>query len=70
MKDFFQKSYKLLILNVACFVIIWPLLDLAWSKLIRHEVFQYSVSSHIVMPIIMAVIVTVVEHLNAKKKSK
>ena len=70
MKDFFKKSYKLLILNVVSFCILWPLLDLASSKLITHEAFQYSVSTHLITPIIFAVFVTAIEHFGIGKKNK
>ena len=70
MKDFFKSSYKNLILHVVSFVVVWTLLDLAWARLITHEAFQYSVSKHLISPIVAGAFVTYILHITAKGKSK
>ena len=51
------KYYILLILAVAiCGIILYPLLDMLWYKFITHSDFIYSIHSHIIQPILFALI--------------
>ena len=68
MKKLIESLFGKMILNVAAFVAIWPLLDLVWTKLISQAVFEYSVYTHLVKPAVIAVIFTLVEHFVFRKK--
>lgn len=43
-------------------LIIWPLLDMLFAQ-IDHTTFSYSVTGHIIAPIIFAIIVNVIEFI-------
>ena len=68
MKEFFNRFGVLLIITIVSCLIIWPLMDLGWSKWIAHDVFAYTVRDHIIEPIIAAVLIVLVQFLFSKKK--
>ena len=70
MKRFTESFLGKIIINIAVFVAIWPLLDLAWAKLIIRSVFEYRVVSHLVVPAAIAVVWTLLEHFVFRKKEK
>ena len=59
---------KSLIINTVGFLIAWPLLDMLWSKLISHAEFRYSLSDHVVLPVGVAAIFTVLDYCVYKRK--
>ena len=59
---------KSLIINIVGFLVAWPLLDMLRSKLISHAEFQYNISDHVVLPIGVAAIFTVLDYCVFKRK--
>ena len=59
-----KRTVKFFIVNVVvCSIIgmiIWPLLDIIFCGIFGHT-FEYSVSDHIIQPVIAMVIVTIIE---------
>ncbi|MDO4804205.1 MAG: hypothetical protein Q4A32_05235 [Lachnospiraceae bacterium] len=35
-------------------VVLWPFLDLAFAKLILHTAFQYSLTAHLIAPLVFS----------------
>lgn len=70
MKRFIESLFGKMVLTVAVFIVIWPLLDLAWAKLITRSVFEYRVVSHLVIPAGIAVVWVLLEHFVFRKKDK
>ena len=52
-----------LITNIVVALIIWPLLDLFWCNVVTYSPFSYSVENHIIWPIIIMAIVSIVEFI-------
>lgn len=74
MKKIESTSVQYLILqSVAIAVagmIIWPLFDLFWCGVITHSEFVYSVTEHIIEPIVFGCIMGLVFWVIDKKKAK
>jgi len=70
MKKFIESLLGKIIIDIAVFVAVWPLLDLAWAKLITRSVFEYRVVSHLVIPAAIAVVWALLEHFVFRKKDK
>ena len=51
-------------------IIIWPLLDLLWAKVITHSEFEYTVQSYILDPIIFALIFGLITFFVWKPETK
>ena len=67
-----MQAVLFFIISALMAAIIWPLLDLAWAKLITHSDFEYSVGEYVVGPLIFAFIFTIVFNWKALfgKKTK
>ena len=55
-------------------LIVWPLFDLFWNKVITQSEFSYNVTDHVVWPVVIMSIITIIEFIffNSfyKKKEK
>ena len=51
-------------------MIIWPLLDLLFSKTIENKEFVWSVKDHIIEPLVFALIITNIEFIFWKRFHK
>lgn len=70
MKRSIESLFGKMVLTVAVFIVMWLLLDLAWTKLITRSVFEYRVVSHLVIPAAIAVVWVLLEHFAFRKKDK
>ena len=67
MKEFINSKAGKFISSALIFVIVWTLMDFAWIKLISHGEFAFNVVSHVIMPMIAAVVYTLLEGKFKKK---
>ncbi|MBQ1528080.1 hypothetical protein IIZ77_00325 [Candidatus Saccharibacteria bacterium] len=51
-------------------MIIWPLLDLLWTKVISHSDFNYTLSDYVLEPAIFAVIFGIITYIFWKPTTK
>lgn len=51
-------------------IILWPLLDLFWAKVLTHSDFTWTVMDHIVDPAIFSVIFGIITCIFWKKETK
>ena len=72
MKNIERGSIKHLVTQIVSLIIaamiIYPLFDFIWCKLINHTTFSYSVFDHIIEPIIFGVICGTVMWILEKRK--
>lgn len=62
-----KKLICLIIITSITGIVLYPIFDIIWCKLITNSTFSYSVHQHIIEPIIFATIISVVLYLLGKK---
>ena len=74
MKKIERDSNKYIALQCVAIIIVelilFPLFDLVYAKFITHSKFVYSVTNHIVEPLILGIIVSVCLFVIYKKSNK
>ncbi len=69
MKNFFKSiNWKFFVLIVVAWLVMWPLIGFVDAK-ITHNVFEYSISKHIVTPIVAAIVFILIETILKYKKN-
>ena len=62
-----------IILAVSAFIaamIIWPLFDLFWAKVITHSDFAYAIIDYVIEPAIFGVIIGIISFITWKPETK
>lgn len=60
---------QFIVMTVAA-MIIWPLFDILYDKVITNSTFHYSVTNHIIRPIIFGAIIAVIQGILKKRNDK
>ena len=69
-KNRLQSSILMAAATYIAAIIIWPLFDLFWAKVISHNEFTYTAQSYLLEPIILAVVFGIVSYCIWKPETK
>ena len=69
-KNRIKSTLAMALATFVAAMIIWPLLDLLWTKVISHSDFTYTLSDYVLQPAIFAVIFGIITYICWKPETK